>query len=230
VSAEHPGPPLAAPAVTGAATFVASVLVGPVSGAGPVPSPFDGGAIATYAAAHPTVLSVTALLVLLSAIALVFLSAVTWSRLAFLAPNAPGPAIAGIGGVAAAGSLLVTAGVLWALGQPGVADHPDLAVALHHLGFALGGPVHVASLGVLVVGIAVTTLFVARTPRWLSYTGVALAAVDVLGSLALLDERLAWLLPVGRFLTLAWLVGICALVPRDRAARGRRTTQPARVG
>jgi hypothetical protein len=226
MSAEHPGPPLVAPAVTGAVTFVASVLVGPLSGAGTTPSPFDGDAIATYAAAHPTVLSVSALLVLLSAVAMVFLAAVVWSRLAFLAPNAPGPAIAGIGGVAAAGSLLSTSAFLWVLGQPSVADHPDLAVALHHLGFALGGPVHVASLAVLVVGIAVTTLFIGRTPRWLAVAGIALAAVDVLGSLALLDESLAVLLPVGRFLSLAWLIGICALVPRERAARGRRAPQP----
>jgi hypothetical protein len=217
----HPGPPLAAPAIACLATFLASGLAGPVIGTGTVPSP-DGnaGAIERYFAANHTATAVSALFLLSAATALVFFSAVAWSRLTFLAPNAPGPAIAGFGGISAAGLLAVAGSLEWLLSRPAVTAQPGLVRALHYAVFVTGGAAHTDALAVLVLGVAVTSWFVRRTPPWLSVLGVAIAVVDFGSGLSLLTSTLAPLIPIARFGSLLWIVAISLLLPRDRATRG----------
>lgn len=220
-SAAHPGPPLAAPAIAFVVTFLASILIGPISGAGAVPSPFAAPAtIERYFTDHHTITAISGSLMLLSAIPLLILSAITFSRLDFLAPNAPGPAIAGFGGLAASTMLMASALFGWTLSRDVVTDQPGLAHTVDYLMFLTGGPAHTAALGVMILGLAVTTLFIARTPRWLSVIGIGLAVLDVLCLVSLAVEEAAPLIAIGRFGSLAWLVAITWLIPRDRAARG----------
>ncbi len=218
--AGHPGPPLAAPAIAFTVMFVASVLIGPISGAGTVPSPFgDTATVAGHFAGHPGATALSSWLMLLSSIALMVFAAVTYSRLAFLAPNAPGPAIAGFAGIVAAALLALSAGVTWVLSIPAVTGQPELVHALHYLTFFSGGPAHTAAHGVMVLGIAVTTIFVNRTPMAMSILGIALAAIAVLSTIALLTPAAAVLVPLGRFTSIIWIVAMSLLIPRERAAR-----------
>ncbi len=218
--AVHPGPPLGAPAIVFVATFVASILAAPLAGGGTMPSPFGPSALVQiFFAANSTTTAVGALLMLLSATALLVFSAVGASRLQYLAPNAPGPLIAGFGGVAAAVALAASACASWVLSMSPVSQDLELVHAIHGLAFVLGGPAHVVSLGVLVLGLAVTTIFVNRTPRVLSKVGIVIAAVDFLSVLALLSPSAAHLVPLGRFASLFWLVVMAVQIPRARGAR-----------
>lgn len=231
---QHPGPPLGVPAGVALAAFVAAVATGPLLGQGPLPSPWSPSAeIERYFVDSRTATAVGSWLLVLSATALLFFSALVFSRLNFLAPHAPGPVIAGLGGVAASLSLAVSAAPMWALSQPNIAlnaawpqmrplgsDH--LVHSLDYLMFVTGGPIHVVGLGVMVLGIAVTMHFIRRTPAWLARVGVGLAALCIASSIAMMTQIGAPMLPIGRFLALFWLVGVALIIPRERGPRRRR--------
>jgi hypothetical protein len=217
----HPGPPLAVPALAFVATFAASVLAGPVIGSGTVPSPYSHAAvIGRYFVANHTATQVGALFLLLSATALVFFSAIAWSRLSFLAPNVPGPGIAGFGGLSAAALLAVSGSLEWVLSRPEVTSQPGLVRMLDDAVFVTGGPAQTGALAMAMLGLAVTTWFVRRTPPWLSVLGVVIAVADIVSMLSLLTSSLTPLIPIGRFTSLIWIVAISVALPRTRAARG----------
>jgi hypothetical protein len=219
----HPGPPLAVPAVAFVVTFAASVLAGPVLGTGTVPSPYaDAGVIERYFAANHMATSVGALFLMMSATALVFFAAIVWSRLTFLAPNVPGPAIAAFGGLSAAALLAVAGSLEWVLSRSTVTSQPGVVRMLDDAVFVTAGPAHTGALGMAMLGLAVTTWFVRRTPPWLSMLGVVMAVVDIASMLSLLSSTLMPLLPIGRFGSMIWIVAISVLLPRTRAARGGR--------
>ncbi|WP_028925357.1 hypothetical protein [Pseudonocardia acaciae] len=213
----HPGPPLAAPAIAFVVLFIAPGFFG---GAGGIPSPFGPTAtVHAHFAANLMSSQLNGFMMFLSAVFLVLFSALALSRLTYLAPNAPGPTIAGVGGVVAGVLLAVSALVGWVLGQPVAVEQPGLTHVLHFLSFVLGGPGHVAALGLLVFGLAITSWFLRRAPRWLCVVGFVIAAVSVLSSVSLVVTPAAPLIPLGRFTGMAWLVAISFLIPRERAAR-----------
>jgi hypothetical protein len=103
----HPGPPLGAPVIAFAVLFVASLVIGPMLGAGTIPSPFSSpSVIQHYFAASHTASQVNGFLQVVAGIMLSLFGAILLSRLQFLAPNAPGPTIAGVGGILASAVLL----------------------------------------------------------------------------------------------------------------------------
>jgi hypothetical protein len=217
----HPGPPLAVPALAFLVLFAASGLAGPLIGSGTVPSPSShAGVVERYFAANHTATGVGAAFLLAAATALVFFSAIVWSRLTFLAPNVPGPAIAGFGGLSAAALLAVGGSEQWLLSRPAVTSQPGLVRMLDDAVFVTAGPAHTGALAMLMLGVAVTTWFVRRTPPWLSMLGVLLAVVDIASTLSLLTSTLTPLIPIGRFGSMLWIVAISVALPRTRAARG----------
>ena len=218
---EHPGPPLVVPAVAFAVIFVASLVVPVALGRGLLPSPFAGSnVIQNFFATSTQAVQITGFMQLLSALLLALFSAVAWSRLDYLAPNAPGPAIAGVGGMLAAIFLGLTAMFQWTLSQGAVLALSGLVRALHYLQFLFGGPAHTAGLGILVLGFAVTFWFVRRLPRWLCHVGFAIALLAMVSTLALLVPALAPLVALGRFGAILWLIAVAAQTPRTRRARG----------
>ena len=76
----------------------------------------------------------------------------------------------------------------------------------------------------LVAGIAVPALILGFVPRWLAWVGLIIAALSELSFLSLALEPLQFLLPIGRFSGLAWLVAVTVgfMLPRNRAAANRR--------
>ncbi|GGF50382.1 hypothetical protein GCM10011519_25410 [Marmoricola endophyticus] len=220
----HPGPPLAAPVLVSAAAWLVGAVVLPLAVAGStMPDPTaDPRSVAGSLTATASSAAWTAALLVLSGTMLVAAGALLSSRLVYLAPNAPGPLLAGHG-AASAGVLLSLSGALtWATSVDAVREDTDVVVAVHAVAFVAGGACVVVALGVATLGLAVTTLFVARTPRALSLVGVALAVADLLAFLVVAVHQLAPLLLVCRVLSLVWLAVVCLLLPRDRGPRGTR--------
>jgi hypothetical protein len=217
------GPPLLPLALIATALFVASLVVG-AAGGGPFPSPYDPAhELLAYVAGHRTTVQVAATLQFASAVPLAILAAALTSRLGFLGfSRVPGPLIGLAGGLLASGLLIVSSLAQWVLSRPGIAGDGPLVRALADLAFATGGPGHVVFLGLLVAGVAVPAAFGRLLPRPLVAAGIAIALVAALSTLALVSEPAAFLLPVGRFGGLAWLIAAAALLPatrrRDRPA------------
>lgn len=223
----HVGPPLVPVALTSAALFLASLIVG-ATGGGPFPSPYDhASAVIRFFSAHSTTVQVAATLQFASAVPLAILAASLSSRIRYLGfAQVPGVLIASSGGILASGMLATSALAQWVLSRPGTTTNSSVVRPLADLAFATGGPGAVVFLGLLVAGVAVPA-GVGRllpTPIWIA--GIAFAAVAELSTIALLSKPAALLLPIARFGSLAWLIAAAALLPASR----QRSTTPAQEG
>lgn len=219
-AARHVGPPLAAPALAFVGLFLLSLVLSPMLGSGSTPSPFSApSVIEHYFTTSRTASRVNGFLQVDAAFALAVLSAVLHSRMRFLAPNVPGPVIAAAGGMIASVFLGLNGVLQWALSQPGATDQLPVVRTVQDVFFASGGPVHVAGLGLLIAGTAVTAWFLRLLPRWLCAAGVVIAAIAVLSLLALLVTGAAPLIPIGRFTGMIWLLVMAFMLPRSREQR-----------
>ncbi|HEU5003332.1 MAG TPA: hypothetical protein VFW71_11225 [Actinomycetota bacterium] len=209
------GPP---PHVATAVAALAVTATGLVSLATGSASPF---ALPRTVSGHHAAEVLAAICLIVAATGLAFGSAVISARLQFLAPNAPGPVIAGVGGLVGSGLLAVSGGLLWVLSTAGGAGQP-LRHALGAGAFALGGPAAAAVIGVSVLGLAVTSWFLHNGPRWLGLAGMVLAAADVAVMALVLATAGATLAPVAGVavaVSLAYLAVTSALLPRSRGPR-----------
>ena len=212
------GPPLGPVAAVALGLTLVGVLLPAAIAGRTYPSPFESSSQVTgYFADHSFAATLTALFTFGSAIPLAIAAASASVRLNRLGVRVPGPTIALAGGLLASASLATSGLIAWALGRPELSDAGTGVVrALHSLAFALGGPGFVVPLGLLLAGIAVPSVIVGLVPRWLAWVGLALAAVSEVTTLTLLWDGFAVLLPISRFLGLAWLVAVGFLLPRDR--------------
>jgi hypothetical protein len=142
----------------------------------------------------------------------------------------PGPGIGFFGGITASILLMVSALGSYVLSRPDVSSDPTVALALTYFTFITGGVGFVTGMGLLVAGIAVPSLILHFVPRWLAWTGLVIAALAELSFLSMAIEPLQFLLPIGRFGGLLWLIAVGFLLPNDRrevprgsAARGEAT-------
>ncbi|MCH0541447.1 hypothetical protein I3F58_18155 [Streptomyces sp. MUM 203J] len=205
-------------AVVFTALFLAGLVIGTVMAGGTAyPSPYGPSAdVLGYVRNHQDALRVAGALQFGVAIPLGIYAATMSARLNRLGIRAPGATIALSGGVLAAAFLACSGLVSWVLSRPELPAEPGVVRALHFLAFATGGPGHVVPLGLLVAGIAVPGLLAGLLPRGLAFTGLAIAAVAELSTLALLVDEAAYLLPVARFTGLAWLIAAGFLLPQRR--------------
>ena len=225
------GPPLPLVAGIAAALSVAAIAVPLlVTGGQAYPSPFSGsGALRQYVAAHADALRYTAVLQFAASVPLLVFTASVVARLHALGVRAAGPTIALVGGVAAAAALAVSACAQWVLSRLPAESDAGVLGLVRDLAFIAGGPWYVVASGLLLAGIAVPAPFYRLLPRAMWVTGVGLAVVCELATLAFLTPAAAYLLPLGRFGGLLWLVLVAVLMPRRRPSRvtGR---QPAGAG
>jgi hypothetical protein len=159
-----------------------------------------------------------------ASVPLAIYAAAASARLRRLGMDVPGASIGLAGGVLASAALSGSGLLQWAAARVAPLGDSALVSALRDLSFAAGGVGHVAPLGLLLAGIAVPSLFGKLLPRWLAWSGVALAVVAELSWLSLLAPAATLALPVARFGGLAWLIAAGALLPRSRprGATGRR--------
>ena len=186
-------------------------------------SPFQSSqAVAGYLTTNPGAVVATGFLVFAASVPLGIYAATSYARLLRLGVRVPGPNIAFFGGIAASVFLALSGLLTWAVGRSVAGQSPAALHTLDYFVFALGGIGFVGGLGLLIAGIGVPSLILHLIPRWLAWFGLVLAALAEISFLAMLVPELAFLLPIGRFLGLGWLVAVGFLLPRSRHEVPRR--------
>jgi hypothetical protein len=206
------GPPPLAPALAYSALIIAAAAV---AAAGPWPATSAAGAL-SYARAHTGLLHAEAFLAFAAAVPLAIWTATIYRRLRTLGVTAPGAVIGLAGGILAAASIAVSGLVTWTLAETAADASPALARALADLGFAAGAVGSVVPLALLIAGVAVPSLILGLTPRWLAWTGLVIAVAGMLSTLTLVASALNPVLAVAQFGALAWLVVVSLMLPASR--------------
>jgi hypothetical protein len=148
-----------------------------------------------------------------SAVLLGLFVAVTVSRLRFLGVRAAGELIALSGGLGATFMLMLSALAGWSVTRLGIAEAEGAVRTLHALSFAGGGPGFVVPLGLFVAGVSITAGLHRFIPRWLMWLGIFIAVACELATLTLLVWNAAYFIPVGRFLSVVWMIGVAVTLP-----------------
>jgi hypothetical protein len=191
-----------------------------LAGGDTFPSPFGSAATAaSYFRDHRDAVRVSAFTQFGAAVPLAIYAATVSTRLRNSRIRVPGTTIALVGGVLAAAMLALSGLLCWVLSRVEVTGSTGAFRVLHDLSFATGGVAHVVFLGLLVAGIAVPGLLANLLPRPLAWTGLVIAVMAELASLALLVDGVAILVPIGRFTTLGWLVVVGFVLPRNLVNR-----------
>jgi hypothetical protein len=194
-----------------------------LSGGGTISSPFgDTDTVAGFFAEHGFAARFAAMLQLGSSIPLGIYAATVHARQQRLGIRVPGPGIGLFGGTAAAILLAISAIVTWTQSQPVVSADAELTHALSYVSFAAGGFAHVLGLGLLVAGIAVPGLLLRLFPRWIAWVGLVIAVLAELSFLSMVLEPLQFLIPIGRFGSLIWLIAAGFLLPKTRHTQETR--------
>jgi hypothetical protein len=150
---------------------------------------------------------------LASAIPLGIFAVTTVSRLRFLGVRAAGESIAFLGGIGVTVMLILSALASWSLTRPGVAETTGAVPALQAISFAGGGPGFAVLLGLFIAGVSVTAGLYGLMPRWLMGLGIVVAIACELASLCLLNFKAAYFIPVGRFVSIVWMIGVSLTLP-----------------
>lgn len=150
---------------------------------------------------------------LVSAIPLGIFAATAVSRMRFLGIGAAGESIAFLGGIGATMMLMFSALATWSLTRPGIAEATGAVRALQALGFDGGGPGFVVPLGLFIAGISIPAGLSNLIPRWLMWLGIFVAIACELASLTLLNFTAGYLIPVGRFISIIWMIGVSLKLP-----------------
>jgi hypothetical protein len=200
------------PALAYGALMIAAVAV---SAGGPQPGT-SAAATLNYAQAHAGQLHVAAVLTFGAAAPLAIWAATIYRRQRTLGVTAPGAVIGLAGGILAAASLALSGLFTWVAADTAADAGPALARVLFDLSFAAGAAGFVVPFALLVAGVAVPSLVLRLTPRWLAWAGLVIAAAGVLSTLTLLTSALDATLPIGRFGGLIWIVAVSLLLPASR--------------
>ena len=212
------GPNLGILAIVSTALVVVGLIVSAaLTGGQTYISPFAGAdAVSVYAQQHWLSIRIVSMIQFGSAVPLGIYAATAYARLLRLGVRVPGPGIGFFGGITASVMLMISALGSYVLSRPDVSSDPAVALALTFFTFITGGVGFVTGLGLLVAGIAVPSLILHFVPRWLAWTGLVIAALSELSFLSMAIEPLQFLLPIGRFGGLLWLVAVGFLLPNDR--------------
>jgi len=154
--------------------------------------------------------------VLASAIVLGIFFATSVSRLRFLGIRAAGESIATLGGTLAVAFLMLSALSTWSLTRPGVAASPGAVHALQALGFIGGGPGFAVNLGLFLAGVSVAAGLHKLVPMWIMWPGIIISLACELASFTLVNFTAGYLIPVGRFLSILWMLAISLKLPASK--------------
>ena len=220
----HSGPPLLLPALVYLGLLIAGVST--IKPAFHIPHDSAANAVA-YVAQNSLAIRWGSFCELASAMPLGIFVAVTISRLRFLGVRAAGESIAFLGGIIATTMMIFSGLCTWSLTRPGVAEATGAVSTLQALGFDSGGPGFAVSLGLFLAGVSITASLHRFIPRWLMGLGIVVAVACELASLTLLNFTAGYFIPVGRFISIVWMIGISLKLPvsipgsADRAEANR---------
>jgi hypothetical protein len=155
---------------------------------------------------------------LASAMPLCVFIAATTSRLRFLGVRAAGESIAFLGGIIATMMLMLSALSTWSLTRPGVAGAAGAVHALQALGFIGGGPGFVVPLGLFLAGVSLTAGIPRFVPRWVMWLGIVTAVACELASFTLVNFTAGYFIPVGRFISIIWMIAVSLTLPISKPA------------
>lgn len=223
----HRGPSLGALSLVYLALFLASLVV---LGMMRIPAnPYAPLAAAqAFYLHHADAVRLFTFLQFGSAIPLGLFTATVTSRLRFLGINVAGVSIALLGGVAASILLTLSALAGWTLSQPGVAEQAGALRAMQLLAFATGGVGYVATSGLLLAGVSVPCFFTRLVPRWLAWMGLIVAVLAEFSTLSMVFPQASFLLPLSRFSTFLWMIGVGFTLPASRNPITRAETPQRR--
>ncbi len=214
----HKGPPLWLPAIVYVLLFVAAQLVNGLMTSGAQNlnpyNPIEQTQL--YYTQYANGIRVFAFFLFATMMPLGVFTATAVSRLRFHRISAAGAHIALFGGATAAIFLGISGLSTWALSQPGVATDIGAMRVAQLLSFASGGFGHVAAVGLLMAGISIPCLFTRLIPTWISWLGLVVAGICGLSILSMVFPQLSILLPIGRFLSLVWLIAVGFTLPKIR--------------
>jgi hypothetical protein len=199
--------------------FAASLVVSAIlTGGQSVISPFSStDGVVAFFRDHGEVVAFSSMLQLGSAVPLAICAATIYTRMLHLGARVPGPAIAFVGGLTAALTLMFSAFAWWTLSRPEVTIDATLTHALAFLSFVAGGVGFSTGMGLLIAGLAVPLLILRLAPAWLAWSGLVIAALAEMSFLSMTLEPLHVLIPIARFAGLPWLVVAGFLLPQTRA-------------
>jgi hypothetical protein len=150
---------------------------------------------------------------LASAIPLGIFFAATVSRLRFLGVRTAGESIALLGGIGVTVMLVLSALGSWSLTRPGIAETIGAVPPLQAISFAGGGPGFAVLLGLFIAGVSIPAGLYKLIPRWLMGFGIVVAIACELASFTLLNFKAGYFIPVGRFGSIAWMIGLSLTLP-----------------
>ncbi len=177
-----------------------------------IPHDFTANAVG-YLAARGSSIQRGSFFELGSAVTLgVFISTVI-SRLRFLGIRAAGESIAFLGGTCATVMLLVSALASWSITRPGIVEEDGAVRALQALGYVGGGPGFAVPFGLFLAGVSISAGLSKVIPRWLMVLGLFLALACEFASLSLTYFPAGYLIPVGRFGSVVWMIAVALTLP-----------------
>jgi hypothetical protein len=110
------------------------------------------------------------------------------------------------GGAVSAAFLLLSALCLWVLSREATLADPALVRTLHDLVYLTGGPAHVAAFAPFLGALGIATVRSRVLPAWIGWIAVAAAILSLPSLAALLWQPAAYLLPIARLITYAWIL------------------------
>jgi hypothetical protein len=189
--------------------------------------PHDSATAPAFVAQHIWAIQWGSFCEFASAISLGIFMAVSISRLRSPGIRAAGEQVAALGGIAAPIMLIGSALSTWSLTRPGVAAASGAVAALQSIGFDGGGPGFAVFLGLFAAGVSVSAGVHKLIPRWLMWLGIVVAAAGELSSLILLNFTAGYFIPVTRFLSIVWMLGLALKLPNALPAASDGGSGPA---
>lgn len=170
---------------------------------------------AAYMAKYGWTIQLGSFFELLSAIPLGIFVATTISRLRFLGVRHAGESIAFLGGIGAITMLVLSALTNWSLTRPGIPEAIGAGVALRAISFAAAGPGFAVLLGFFVAGVSIAAFHDKTLPHWIMWLGMVVGLACELAAFTVLNFKAGYFIPVGRFVSILWMIGISLTLPAN---------------
>jgi hypothetical protein len=116
-------------------------------------------------------------------------------------------------GVGAITMLVLAALTNWSLTRPGIPEADGAAAALRAISFAAAGPGFAVLLGFFIAGVSLAAGLQKSLPRWLMWFGIVIGIVCELAAFTVLNFKAGYFIPVGRFVSIVWMVGVSLTLP-----------------